>query len=134
MFFSHNQNKTPLYSFLPLCLFVCCRFRLSDLLQSISKTTDGMGWDGMDFAAFFFVRHTSRRHIRPFSCCAVLRLHGFMPGPAVPGSHTTNYYDGQSILEYQDSILCEWMRHGRNLVCGRTNGQRWSRIIIIIPC
>jgi len=32
-----------------------------------------------------------------------------MPGPAVPGSHTTNYYDGQSIREYQDSILCEWV-------------------------
>lgn len=92
-FFSLQENKnTPLPIF-ALWFVCCCQFRLSDLPQPISKTTDGM-----DFAAFFFVQFTyPATYPTVFLLCrTVLRPpHGFMPGPTPPNSHTNNYYHGR---------------------------------------
>jgi len=92
VFFSFfKKTKIPLYPFLLSGLFVIVNFVCRTSPNQSAKRR--MGWT---LRLFSSSHSLTRRHIRPFSYCAVLRPpHGFMPGPAAPNSHTTNYYHGR---------------------------------------
>jgi len=125
-FFFFFQKKTPLYSFLLFCLL-----SISSIGHPpINQQNDG--WDGL-CGFFFLVRHlpgdisdhfpTVPYYSRTVSCWDLRHRARTQPTtimavhPRVSRKHTL--------------WMDEWMCHGRNLVCTRTNGQRWNRIIII---